>query len=148
MAKDDRDEVVDGPAIAAQILNRMKTPNKDRLVASIRSAEPALAAKIEEKLFNFDEIAEVAPQGIQLLIKSVDYQDLLYSLKTASPGVKSALLSNMSDRKRSMVEEDFEAVPPLRLVEVEEAQRRIMLKLDELRKAGLVKTTGKKDVWV
>lgn len=148
MNENDNDEKVDGPGVAAQILNRMSTTVKDRIVANIKAAQPALAAKIEEKLFNFDEIAELQPQGVQILVKSVEHKDLVIALKTANPGVKSALYGNMSERKREMVEEDFHALPPTRLIEVEEAQRRIMIRLDELRKAGLVKTAGKKDVWV
>lgn len=140
--ENDRDEQVDGPAVAAQILNRMNTSTKDRLVAKIRMSEPVLATKIEQNLFNFDDIADVTPQGLQVLVKSVDHDDIVLSLKIASPGAKSALLDNMSERKRKMVEDDFISLRPTRLIEVEEAQRRIMLKLDELRKAGLVRTGG------
>ena len=148
MADNEEDEVVDGPAIAAQILSRMDSASKERIVASLKVSQPSLAAKIENKLLSFDEIADLTPQSIQTLIKSVDYKDLLLSLKTASRLVKDILFQNMSERKRDMLNEDFKALPPVRLSEVEEAQRRILLKLDELRTAGLVRSGGKHDIWV
>jgi flagellar motor switch protein FliG len=148
VSTDDNDEKVDGPGIAAQILNRMNTRNKDRIVERIKTAEPALAAKIQEKLYTFEEIATLTPQGVQLLIKEIDHRDLVLSLKAASTAVKGTLLQNMSERKQQVVQDDLAALPPTRLSEVEEAQRRIMNRLDNLRMAGMIKTQSKQDVWV
>lgn len=146
--KKDEDEAVDGPGIAAQILNRMSSENKARIVKSIQQSNPELATKIEEKLFNFEEIADLTPQGMQLLLKEVAHADVVLSLKKASPHVKSALMQNISERKQQMLEEDFINLPPVKLTDVENAQRRILFKLDELRKAGLIRTQSKNDVWV
>ena len=146
--EDQKDEIVDGPAVAAQILNRMNASSKERIVANIKVAQPQIAAKIENKLFNFDEILNINPQGVQTLIKSIEYRDLLYSFKTAKAEVKNYFLNNMSDRKREMVDADFKALPPVRLSEVEEAQRRIIMRLEELRISGQIRSADKQDVWV
>ncbi len=141
-------EPVDGPKIVADILNRMNPANKEKIVRAIQASNPEIATKIEEKLFNFDDIAELTPQGVQVLLKEIDQNDLLLSLKTASKKASSALFENMSERRRQIVQSDFENMGQRRLSEVDEAQKRILRKLDELRTAGLIKTQGKQDVWV
>ena len=148
MADDSRDEKVDGPKIAAMILSSMKGPQKDRLVKAIQKAAPTIAAKIKENLLRFDEIGDPTSAGVQLLIKEVQHSDIVLSLKTATSQVKEALLSNMSERKRRTIEEDFAALPPTKLSDVEEAQSRIVRKLEELRTAGLIKSKNSADAWV
>ena len=148
--KDDKspDETVDGPAVAAKILNSMRPQNRERLVKAIQGSNPDLAVKIEEKLFNFEEIADLQPAGVQLLIKEVEHRDLVLSLKTASANVKKVLFENMSERRQQIVSEDFSALPAVKLREVEDAQRRIMQKLAALRTSGLLRTQSKNDIWV
>jgi|GEM_PF-1789686 len=147
-ADDPMDEKVDGPAIAAAIMSRLPTAQKERLVKAINRTRPDLATKISDKLFNFDDISDLAPQGIQVLLQNILSADLVLSLKTASPKAKAALLENMSERKQQIVREELAALPQVRLVDVEDAQRRILAKLDELRTSGAIRTQSKKDVWV
>lgn len=148
MADDSRDEKVDGAKIAAQILSSMKSAHKEKLVNAIQRADPTIAAKIQEKMLRFDDIAELTPPGVQLLIKEVQHSDLVLSLKTAGPAVKEVLFKNMSERKRQTINEDLAALPPTKLSDIEEAQMRIARKLDELRTAGLAKSANSQDVWV
>jgi len=143
-----KDEIVDGPKLAAEILNRMNPDNKQKIVKAIQSSDPALASQIEEKLYDFDVITELTPQGVQVLLKEVQQHDLILALKTASAPVQEYLFANMSERKCQIVKSDFAALPQVRLVEVQEAQRRILKKLDELRASSAVRTMGKHEVWV
>ena len=142
-----KDEAVDGPKIAAEILKRMSSVDQKRLVKAIKDEAPAIAVKIEENLYHFDEIAELTPKSVQLLINHIQHTDLVVSFKTASETVKSAFLANMSERKKAQVQDDFASLLPTRLSDVEAAQRRILDKMEELRKEGLIHSTDKKDVW-
>lgn len=142
------DEIVDGPRVAARILDNMPQSRREAIVTQIRQTDPGLAVKIEANLVTFEDIADLFPQGLQLLIKEVEHQDLIVSLKKASDKVKQALFANMSQRKRQTVEEDFTGLPPMPLAEVEQAQGRILKKLDELRTAGLIRTQSESDTWV
>ncbi|MDZ4784805.1 MAG: FliG C-terminal domain-containing protein, partial [bacterium] len=141
-------EKVDGPRIAAQILKTLRFSHKERLVQAIVAKAPTLARKIVASLFNFDDISELTPQGIQTLIKEVDHSDLVLSFKLTSNTTQKVILENMSERKRNMLQSDFESLPPVKKAEVEDAQKRILTKLDELRTAGAIRTQGKNEVWV
>lgn len=142
------DEPVDGPKIAAEILNRMDTPNKEKIVQAISKADPRLAQKIQASLWNFDEVTMVTSQGIQLLLNSIQHTDLVLSLKTASEDAKAVLFNNMSDRKAELVREDFAGLPAVKLSDVEAAQQRILKTLDGLRTSGQIRTQSKNDLWV
>ncbi len=144
----DNDEPVDGARVAAMILNEMRPEQKERLVSALHERAPELAAKIEENLFRFDDIVEISAKGLQTLLGAIDHHDLVLSLKTAKEETKKILLQNMSDRKRQMVEEDFNALPAARLTEVEQAQRRILEILDKLRTEGRITSIGESDLWV
>ena len=148
MEEKEKDIVVDGPGIVAEILNRMKPENKEKIVKAIALSNPTIATKIEEKLYRFDDLIDLTPQSVQKLIGEVDHRDIVISLKTASEKAKDALLQNMSDRKRELVQTDFQALPQMRLSDIEGAQRRILKKLDELKIAGVARTDSKHDVWV
>lgn len=142
------DESINGPKIAAAILNRMKGPAKERIVRAIQQREPELAVRIEENLFNFEELTELTPQGMQLLLQSVSQSDLVLSLKTASGQVREAVLRNMSERRQQILLDELAGLPPVRISEVEQAQRRILQVLDELRSLGKLRTQSKNDIWV
>ncbi len=152
MGKGDQDnqdgESVNGPKVAADILSRMKPAVQARLQRAIEAVDPAIAQKIADNIIRFDSIIELNTKGLQVLLKEIPHQDLVLSLKTASQTVKDILFNNMSERKQTMVREDLAALPPTRLSEIEQAQRRIVLKMDELRTSGAIRTDSKNDLWV
>lgn len=145
---DDEEETVDGPKVAARILNKLPVHARTRLFKALSERSPNIAEKISNDLFAFDDLTKVNASGIQLLIKAVEHKDLVLSFKTASTELKTYLIENMSQRKAQIVQEDFSSLGKIALSEVEESQRKIMLKLDELRKSGLVRTESDDDVWV
>lgn len=143
-----KDEEVNGPKIAADILNRMPAEKRKALTEAIQKKSPEAAKKIQESLFNFDDLLDISAQGLQVLLSSISHSDLVLSLKTATNEVRSILFENLSERKRSQVQEDFTLLPPVKLTDVEAAQKRILQKLDELRTAGLVRSSKDTGLWV
>ncbi|MCB0311592.1 MAG: hypothetical protein KDD42_10170, partial [Bdellovibrionales bacterium] len=61
MAKDER---VNGAAIAAEILNKMPSAHRERIVGRIKIAAPELADRISSNMLSFDDIAELTPQSV------------------------------------------------------------------------------------
>ena len=140
------DEKVDGPRIAAEILRRLNPAHREKLMKAIAASDPVISKKISVNIITFDEIAELTDQSVQILIKEVDHYDLVVSLKKTNDKVKETLLSNMSARKRQVVEEDFANLPPKKVTEVDEAQQRILSKIEELRTAGSIRMVAKEGV--
>jgi len=131
-----KDETVDGAQIAALILSRMPADAQDRIFQRIQSSHPQIAAKLGDHLYNFEKIAELGNVAVQDLLKDVPHRDLVVSLKAASNKVKAKLLENLSETKQRLVEDDFSSLPPMRVSDVQAAQRRILKKLEELYPEG------------
>lgn len=137
-----RDEAVDGPKIAAQILARMRASNKERIFANIEKKDPGIAAQIEAKLVNIEDLKSLSPKNVQKFLQKVDHRDLVVSLKTASQDLQSVLLKNMSERKRELVIEDLSHTPAVKIADAEDAQRRILEILENLDQEPKRKSNG------
>lgn len=133
-----QNEYVDGAKIAADIINKMSGKHKDRIVKAIQARNPSVANKIHEKLYNFESIAELNSQSIQLLMKEIDEHDLILSLKKFRTLLSEKILANLSERRRAMIEDELASLPPTRATEIEEAKRRILTTLEELQDKGLI----------
>jgi flagellar motor switch protein FliG len=127
-----KDEKVDGASIAAAILSRMPAQDQERLVKAIGAKSPSIAAKLENKLYNFERIADLEDTRVQDLVREVPHRDLVVSLKAAPENVRERILDNMSESKQRLVAEDFSSLPPMRVSDVQAAQRRILKKLEEM----------------
>jgi flagellar motor switch protein FliG len=127
-----QDEQIDGARIAALILSRMPAATQERVVRAMKAHSPMVAARVEDTLYNFDRITEVKDATVQDLLQEVPHRDLVVSLKAAGEEAKGKIFGNISDTKARMVEEDFASLPPMKVSDVQAAQRRILKKLEEL----------------
>ncbi len=105
-------------------------------MSSIQAKSPSIAAKLEDSLFNFDRIAQLNDHAVQDLLKEIPHRDIVISLKAAGERVKEKLLENMSESKQRLVQDDYSTLPPMRISDVQAAQRRILKKLEELYPEG------------
>jgi flagellar motor switch protein FliG len=142
------DEEIDGAAAAAAILNAMAPDKKAKLVQNIQKEAPELADKIEDNLYNFDEIAGLTPQSIQTLIAAVSKDDLLLSLKLAGDEVKEAIFTNLSERRRAILKEELVDLPPTKVVDAQAAQRNILDTVEKLRAEGKIKSHDSSDTYI
>ncbi|MCB0354934.1 MAG: hypothetical protein KDD64_15480 [Bdellovibrionales bacterium] len=143
MEEKTEDQEVDGAAIAAEILNRMRPDAKQRIVSAIAEQAPAVAEKLESKLYRFEDILDLNAKSLQLLVASVNSHDLVLSLKVASHEIREALFGAVSTRRKKLIEGELRTLPPVKLSEVEAAERRILITMEELKSEGkLVDTTS------
>jgi len=127
-------EKLGGVKPTAEILNMLGRSAEKKILESIAGEEPELATEIKNLMFVFEDIVLLDDRSIQRVLKEIDTQDLTLALKAVSEDVKSRILQNMSQRAAEMVEEEMEFMGPVRLSEVEGAQRKIIeviLRLDE-----------------
>jgi flagellar motor switch protein FliG len=92
--------------------------------------------KIQDNMFTFDNLVSVDNRGIQVLMRNVEPDLLMIAMKGAGDPVKDKFFGNMSERARGMFRDDMEAKGPLRIADVEEAQKTIMRIARKLSDAG------------
>jgi flagellar motor switch protein FliG len=145
---DEGGELVDGPAAAARILKAMDGARQNRLLAAIKERDPTLSSSIEGKLFSLNELLELPPAHMAILIDTIEEKDILLSMKTNPAKVTEQLLAGMTERRRSQIMADFSMLPQVRISEVTNAQKRILKTLQDLKQQGRLPTNPKKDFWV
>ncbi|WP_306852171.1 flagellar motor switch protein FliG [Luteibacter jiangsuensis] len=133
---------VGGLKAAADILNAMETSREAELMASIRGIDSGLGERIEELMFVFDDLAELDDRSMQTLLREVPSARLITALKGAESAIREKIFSNMSKRAADMLRDDLEVKGPVRLSEVDAAQKEVLATARRLADAGQINLAG------
>src|SRR6478735_538450 len=132
-----------GIRTAAEILNFMSSNHEEGVIANVREYDAELAQKIIDQMFVFENLLDLEDRAIQLLLKEVESETLIVSLKGAQPALRQKFLSNMSQRAAELLAEDLDSRGPVRVSEVETQQRRILQTVRNLAENGQIQLGGK-----
>ncbi len=111
---------------AADIMNYMDRSVEGTLIDSIKDMDPDMGNEIEDLMFVFDNLKDVDDRGIQALLREVSSDVLVVALKGAEDEVKDKIFRNMSKRAGELLKDDLEAKGPVKVSEVESAQKEII----------------------
>lgn len=138
------DRVKSGTHTVAQILNEAEINVERHVLEDIQGRDAQMADEIKEQMFLFEDIKEFDDRTVQLIVNEMEKADLVMGLKGVSEELSSKFMSNMSSRAADMLQEDMEALGPVPLKDVKEAQQRIIRKIKQLEEEGQI-TTRKMD---
>src|SRR5690625_2006275 len=119
-----------------EVLNSVDRSTERTILDTLEVQEPELADEIKKRMFVFEDIVILDNRAIQRVIREVDNEDLILSLKVASDEVKEIIFQNMSQRMADTFKEEMEFLGPVRLRDVEEAQTRIVSTIRRLEEIG------------
>ncbi|MFA5627384.1 MAG: flagellar motor switch protein FliG [Thiohalomonadaceae bacterium] len=139
---------VGGTKAAANILNFMDTSIEGAILERVSAVDNDLAQKIQDLMFVFDNLAEVDDRSIQALLREISSDTLIIALKGADNTVLDKILKNMSKRAAEMMRDDLEVRGPVRLSEVESAQKEILSIARRMADAGDISLGGGGDEFV
>jgi len=125
-----------GVEAVAEVLNRMDRGAGAALLDEIEKTEPEMVERIRELMFVFDDLVQLSDRDLQLVVKDVPRNLLVLAMKTVSPELKEKIFANISKRAAGMLQEDLDALGPMRLSEVEKAQREVVEIVRKLEAAG------------
>ncbi len=134
---------VGGLKSAANILNFVDTSVESNIMDNIKEVDAELGQKIQDLMFVFDNLANVDDRSIQTLLREVSSESLIIALKGADDVLKEKFFGNMSKRAGEMLREDLEAKGPVRLSEVQAAQKEILAIARRMAEAGDLTLSGK-----
>lgn len=130
---------------AADILNYVNGGLEQSTLEEIGLIDPELATKIQDSMFVFDSLAGMDDRSMQVLLREVESELLLVALKGAEEALVEKFLGNMSKRASQMLREDMESQGPVRVSEVEAAQREVLAVARRLSEEGQVTLGGGDD---
>jgi flagellar motor switch protein FliG len=125
-----------GIEAVVEVLNGVDRSTEKTILDSLEIQDPVLAEEIKKRMFVFEDIVTLDNRAIQRVIRDVDNDDLMLSLKVASEEVREVVFKNMSKRMVDTFKEEMEYMGPVRLRDVEEAQSRIVGVIRRLEEAG------------
>ena len=134
---------VGGARTVANILNALERDKSGEELGKIEKADGEMHAKIKDLLFIFDNLLDVDDRGIQALLRDVGSDTLAVALRGAEPEVQEKILKNMSKRAAEILKDDMEARGPVKLADVEAAQKEIIVIAQRMAEEGTISLGGK-----
>lgn len=115
---------------AADIMNYLDSSIEGQLMDSIREVDEDLSGQIEDR-------------GIQALLREVSSDVLVLALKGSDEAIREKVFKNMSKRAAELLRDDLEAKGPVRVSEVEGAQKEILTIARRMAESGDIVLGGK-----
>jgi flagellar motor switch protein FliG len=130
----------------AEIFNSFDRQTEARFITTLEERDRDSADRIKALMFTFEDLARLEAGAIQTLIQKMDKRELAIALKGASDTVKDVFFANMSARAGKVMKDDMQAMGPVRLKDVDEAQGRMVATAKDLAAKGdIIITKGKAD---
>ncbi len=131
-----RSSQIDPHELMAEIFNTFDRSTEAKFMAGLEDRNRDAAERIKAKMFTFEDLTNLDPSSVQTLLRNVEKGALALGLKGASENLRDLFFSNMSERAGKILREDMEAMGPVRLSEVDEAQNQMINKAKELADSG------------
>ncbi|MGV8940446.1 MAG: flagellar motor switch protein FliG [Lysobacter sp.] len=143
-----KSSTVGGVRMAANILNFMDSGQDDTILDTIRQLDEPLSVQIRDLMFVFDNLVDLDDRAIQTVLREISSDKLALALRGADPKVRTKITANMSQRAAEILIEDMEARGPVRLAEVEAAQKEILAEVRKMADNGVIQLSAKSEEFV
>ena len=137
---------VGGTRFVAEIFNRLGQKSAKSTLAYIEQVNDNLAVQIKDMMFTFDDIVKLDKTGIVEILKEADKNDLMVGLKGGTEELKQKFLENMSSRAAEAFVEELQFLGPVKVKDVEAAQRRIVEIVQKLGEEGKISVGAEEEV--
>ncbi|HJO44940.1 MAG TPA: FliG C-terminal domain-containing protein [SAR324 cluster bacterium] len=126
----------------AELLNAVGRDTETKILSTLEESNPNLASQIRDRMFTFDDLTLIDSRQMQLLLKELNSEVLVLSLKTASDAVKELVFSSVSTKAAEGMKDDLESLGPRRREDVEVAQMKIVQAARKLMEEGKIVILG------
>jgi len=132
-----------GAMEAAQIINNTRKTAETRIIKALAKANKTLAREIEDEMFVFDNLSALDEKSLGALLRNVNNDVLVIALKGAQPSLRIKMLGCMSARAAQSIQDEMAEKGPIRLAEVQDAQKEVLAVARELAEAGTIMLGGR-----
>jgi flagellar motor switch protein FliG len=120
----------------AEIFNNLDRQSETRFLAALEERNREATERIKSLMFTFDDLKRLSPIGVQSLLRAIEKDKLPIALKGASEKLRELFFSNLSERAGKMLREEIDALGPVKLRDVDEAQASIVAQAKEMASQG------------
>jgi flagellar motor switch protein FliG len=146
-----RGKEIGGIKPLSEMLNFVDKATEERVLTGLDEIDQEMTNSVRGLMFTFEDLSKIDDKSMQTLIREVEREKWVLSLRTASPQMKKKIFSNMSERAGALLREELEGMGPIRLRDVESAQREVLEIARSLEAEGkifLATGKGKEDMLV
>lgn len=122
--------------VMADIFNNFDRNTEAKFMGVLEQKNADAAERIRALMFTFEDLKKLDASGVQALLRVVPKEKLPTAMKGASDTIKEMFFKNMSERASKLLREDMEALGPVRLKDVDEAQMAIVQVAKDLAAKG------------
>jgi flagellar motor switch protein FliG len=126
----------DAHELVAEIFNNLDRTTENRFISALEERNRDSAERIKGLMFTFEDLGKLDSTALQVLLRSADKQKVPLALKGASETLRDLFFGNMSERASKLLKEDMQAMGPVRLRDVEEAQAYLVGLAKDLASSG------------
>lgn len=131
-------EVVGGIAPLVDIINRSDVATEKAVLDGLEARDPELAEDIRSRMLTFEDIVKLESRDIQQVLRGIDSKLLATAMKGAAGPVVETIRANVSERNRSLLDDELQAMGPVRVSQVEEARAEVVRSVRELEAQGVI----------
>lgn len=137
-----------GARTVAELLNRIDPAASEEILKEITNEDPTLGHEIRQIMFVFEDLLNITQDALRKLLGKVDRKVLTLALKGSSPQIKKHFASAMSQRAAEMLTEDMQALGPVRIKDVQNAQQALIATARQMAEAGEISLTSGSEEFV
>jgi len=131
-------EVVGGIAPLVDIINRSDVATEKAVLDGLEARDPELAEDIRSRMLTFEDIVKLESRDIQQVLRGIDSKLLATAMKGAAGPVVETIRANVSERNRELLDDELQAMGPVRVSQVEEARAEVVRSVRELEAQGVI----------
>jgi flagellar motor switch protein FliG len=130
----------------SDIMNYIDSALEEEVMGGIKEADESLAEQISDMMFVFENLIDVDDRGIQVMMREIQTDQLVIALKGADNAMQEKIFKNMSKRAADLLRDELEAKGPVRMSDVEDAQKDILAIARKLADSGEIMLGGGEDM--
>ncbi len=131
-------EVVGGVQPLVEIINRADISTERALLEALDERDPELAEEVRSRMLTFADVVKLERKDVQQVLRGIDVSVLAVAMKGSTEAVTEVIRTNLSERNREVLDEEYEALGPVRVSQVEEARAEIVRAIRELEAEGVI----------
>mgnify|MGYP001448773714 FL=1 len=132
-----------GIRAAANLMNYLKSNIEASVMKELTKKDKDVAKEIQENMFDFENLGGIDDKSMQFLIRSLDNELIVVALKGADDSLSDKFFASMSQRAAANIKDEMEALGPMRLTDVQEAQKQVIAVARQLADEGQIVLSGR-----
>ncbi len=134
----DTEDVVGGVQPLVEIINRSDVSTERALLDGLDELDPQLAEEVRSRMLTFADLVKFERKDVQQVLRGIDASVLAIAMKGSPEPVIEVIRANISERNRDILEDEIQALGPVRVIQVEEARAEIVRAIRDLEAQGTI----------